>query len=616
MDLLLLLLPSLLWRGLSSGLSRAQDLIMDLLLLLLLLPLLWRGTISQNTDYAIHVQQTVTVQEGLCVSIPCSFYYPQHNTNYEIVHGYWYYSGSFKYHLVATNDPQASVHSWAQGRFHLIGDPQMGNCSLRLTRAQKNDQGSYGFWMKKKNLDYGYTKKMVSIQVHDLTQKPEVHIPEILESGHQVNLTCTVPGACREGTSITFLWTGTALSPSRLASQDLHSSQLLFTPQPQDHDTSLTCQVKFKEPSVSTRTTVQLRVFSHIHPSIADPPWNMKISISWANGIDPVFPANTSSLVVLEGESLTLICYTQSKPPAALSWAHGNQILNSTQASDPGVLHLELSKLRSHNSGEYTCQARNSLGNQHYTVRLCVQTLTQKPEVHIPEILESGHQVTLTCLVPGTCREGKHFTYLWSGAALSPKGSALLNTSKLLFTPQPQDHGTNITCQVTFPKARVSTERTVQLTVTYPPQNVTISVSWANRTGPELLGNTSTLQMLEGESLTLVCATKSNPPATLIWSYKNQVLRSSEASDSGVLHLALSKLRPKDRGKYTCQAQHPLGHQQHSMSLCVQTCSCCPISEDDGSWPLIFTLLRGAVMAASFLLTYGLTWLHYTCQVN
>ncbi|XP_027713979.1 sialic acid-binding Ig-like lectin 13 isoform X2 [Vombatus ursinus] len=575
-------------------------------LLLLLLSLLWRGTISQN-EYGIHVQETVTVQEGLCVSIPCSFYYPQQYKNKNTVRGYWYYYNFLKSSLAATNDPQESVHSWARGRFHLTGDPQMDNCSLRITRAQKNDYGSYSFWVKKENMAYSYTDKAVSIQVDDLTQKPEVHIPGILKSGHQVNLTCTVPGACREGTPMTFFWTGTALSSNRFASLDLHSSQLLFTPQPQDHATSLTCQVTFKNPSVTTKTTVQLRVFY--------PPWNMKI-ISRANGTGQVLPGNTSSLVVLEGESLTLVCYTHSEPQATLSWTHGNQILHSTQAPNPGVLHLELAKLGIEDSGEYTCQAWNSLGHHNYSVRLCVQSLTQKPEVHIPEILESGRQVTLTCLVPGACKEGKHFTYLWTGTALSSQGSALLNTSRLLFTPQSQDDGTNITCQVTFPKARVSTQRTVQLKVTYPPQNVTISVSWANKTGPELLGNTSSLQVLEGESLTLVCTTESNPPARLMWTYRNTILPSSEASDPGVLHLELSKVGPKDRGEYTCQAQHPLGPQQHSLRLCVQTCSCCPVFEENGSWPLIFTLLRGALMGVSFLLTYGLTWLYYTCQVN
>ncbi|XP_014402929.1 PREDICTED: sialic acid-binding Ig-like lectin 14 [Myotis brandtii] len=38
----------------------------------------------------------------------------------------------------------------------------------------------------------------------------------------------------------------------------------------------------------------------------------------------------------------------------------------------------------------------------------------------------------------------------------------------------------------------------------------------------------------------------------------------------------------------------------------------CVTEEQQGSWPLVFTLIRGALMGAGFLLTYVLTWLYYT----
>ncbi|XP_051845501.1 sialic acid-binding Ig-like lectin 14 [Antechinus flavipes] len=577
-----------------------------LLLLLLLLPLLWRGTISQNADHGIHVPASVTVQEGLCVSIPCSFYYPQRYRNNKTVHGYWYYHGYWnKRYLVATSDGQVKADPWAGGRFLLAGDPRRDSCSLHLIGAQKGDAGTYSFRVQKDNMAYSYTQKMVSIQVADLTQRPEIHLPQVLRAGLPVNLTCTVPGACRGGTAIAFLWTGTALS----ASPALSAPRLLFTPKPQDHGTSLTCEATFRDLGVTTRTTAQL--------SVLYPPQAMKIVASVGNGTGSALPRNASSLVVLEGGSVTLACSSHSKPPATLSWARGHHVLNSSHSPGAGVLHLELSHLGGEAGGEYTCHARNPLGSQSYSVRLCVQTLTQRPELQVPEILERGKPVTLTCLVPGLCRQGKHFSFLWSGPALSSRGPAPLNTSRLLLVPHAQDHSTNVTCRVVFPQARVSLERTVRLTVIYPPQNVTVHVSRANRTGLELLGNTSSLQALEGESLTLVCATKSNPPAALLWAYRDQVLRAPEGSDAGILPLELPRLSPKDRGEYTCRAQHPLGAQQHTVKLCVQTCSCCPVSEEeDGSWPLIFTLLRGALMGVGFLLTYGLTWLYYTCRVS
>ncbi|XP_056682305.1 myeloid cell surface antigen CD33-like [Monodelphis domestica] len=292
---------------------------MDLLLLLLLLLLQFLdGSFSQEQPvFGLHVQKKVTVQKGLCVSIPCSFYYPPESRNNDTAHGYWYWKesqddpGATKEDLVATNDPQKATQPWAQGRFYLIGDPQMDNCSLSITGAQKRDRGHYEFRVEKGKLRYSYTNDRVLIQPpgvrgqskkergkpgkgptsgkidslrldtleelfshlpHSfspslslspppaLTQKPEIHMPEILEPGHQVALTCLVPGDCRNGTSASFLWTGNALSSQQLTSSKRSSSRLLFTPQRQDNGTNLTCQVRFPEGRVNTERTVQLRI--------------------------------------------------------------------------------------------------------------------------------------------------------------------------------------------------------------------------------------------------------------------------------------------------------------------------------------------------------------------
>ncbi|XP_068944317.1 myeloid cell surface antigen CD33-like [Petaurus breviceps papuanus] len=214
---------------------------------------------QQHPRFDIHVQETVTVQEGLCVSIPCSFYYPQQYTSKNTAYGYWFERMNPST-PVATNDPQCNVQPWAQGRFHLIGDLQKDNCSLSITGVQKLDHRNYWFRVEKGNLKYSYSYKKVSVHVEDLTQEPEILIPDILESGHQVTLTCIAPGACKEGKPPNFLWTGSALSSQGFVSQDLNSSKLLFTPKAQDHGTELTCQVTFPEAKVTTETTVQLRI--------------------------------------------------------------------------------------------------------------------------------------------------------------------------------------------------------------------------------------------------------------------------------------------------------------------------------------------------------------------
>ena len=79
---------------------------------------------------------------------------------------------------------------------------------------------------------------------------------------------------------------------------------------------------------------------------------------------------NGTSLPVLEGQSLRLLCVTHSNPPAGLSWAWGGQTLSPSQSSDPGV--LELPQIQMEHEGEFTCRAQNQLGSQHFSLSLCV----------------------------------------------------------------------------------------------------------------------------------------------------------------------------------------------------------------------------------------------------
>lgn len=50
----------------------------------------------------------------------------------------------------------------------------------------------------------------------------------------------------------------------------------------------------------------------------------------------------------------------------------------------------------------------------------------------------------------------------WAGEMLKPHVAA---SSKLTFTPEPQDHGRNLSCQVTLLRTGKTTERTIRLNV-------------------------------------------------------------------------------------------------------------------------------------------------------
>ncbi|XP_046540417.1 sialic acid-binding Ig-like lectin 8 [Equus quagga] len=335
------------------------------MLLLLLLALLWwtEGAKGQRVplqDYSLRMQGSVTVQEGLCVFVPCDFSYPRDSwTVLTFAHGYWFREGARVNQdaPVATNDPDREVNEETQGRFRLLGDPRTYNCSLDLRDARRRDEGKYFFRVEK----YSYKSNQLNLRVTALNHTPDIIIPETLESGRPRNLTCSVPWACERGTPPIFSWTSAALTS--LGPRARLSSVLTLTPRPQDHGTILICQVKFPAADVTVETTIQLNVTYS--------PQNLTITVFQGNGTASTTLKNGSSLSVQEGQSLRLVCVVDSNPPARLSWARGSQSLSPSQPLNPGV--LELPQVESSHEGEFTCQAQHPRGSLHISLSLSVQ---------------------------------------------------------------------------------------------------------------------------------------------------------------------------------------------------------------------------------------------------
>ncbi|KAM5134535.1 myeloid cell surface antigen CD33-like [Callospermophilus lateralis] len=221
-------------------------------------PRLPQGPSPQDSEHRVDVPKSVTVQEGLCVLVPCSFSYRGSETGNVSV--YWFHAGDNTDHgcPVATNNSIRRVQEETQGRFHLLGDPGTNNCSLSIRDAKHNDSGCYVFRVEKGTFKWNYYNNKVFLHVTALTHTPDILVPGTLESGRPSNLTCSVPWACEQGTPPTFSWDGPSVSS--LDPNIIHSSVLTLTPRPQDHGTNLTCQVKFPATGVTTERTIQLNV--------------------------------------------------------------------------------------------------------------------------------------------------------------------------------------------------------------------------------------------------------------------------------------------------------------------------------------------------------------------
>ncbi|XP_025223111.1 sialic acid-binding Ig-like lectin 6 isoform X2 [Theropithecus gelada] len=333
----------------------------------LLLLLLWAGALAQEQRFRLEGPESLTVQEGLCVLLPCRLP-PIYSLRY-IYYGYWFLEGADV--PVATNDPHEEVQEETRGRFHLLWDLSSKNCSLRIRDARRRDTAVYFFQLKQKWPNFGYTSYVsskLSVCVLALTHRPSISIPGTLESGCSRTLNCSVPWACEQGTPPIFSWMSAA--PTSLGPRTTQSSVLTITPRPQDHSTNLTCQVTFPGVGVTMERTIQLNVSS------------LKIL------------QNTSSLPVLEGQALRLLCDADGNPPAHLSWFQGFPALNATPISNTGV--LELSQVGSAEEGGFTCRAQHPLGSLQISLSLFVQW---KPEGGVGGVLGAVWGAGTTALV-------------------------------------------------------------------------------------------------------------------------------------------------------------------------------------------------------------------------
>ncbi|KAM9114661.1 LOW QUALITY PROTEIN: sialic acid-binding Ig-like lectin 14 [Pangshura tecta] len=356
----------------------------------LILALLWRGSLSQPPGFTLTVPQSVSVQEGLCVLVPCTFTYPaSYDTDNPSAqpYGKWFKEPA----TVGQDPPVASsatslaVSQETQGRFRLTGDPARGDCSLQISDARRTDAGRYFLYIERGLLDHTYRSNSdgagpaLTISVPGLTEEPEIQIlparrlPGTLLAGEPVTVTCTAPGRCsRPPPRVT--WTGPFSDTARDVSAQLangswaHSSALSFTPGLGDHGKELVCSVTYRPPrGPSTRRTVRLHV--------GYPPGPPSITGTLTRNGRPVPDAwgaegDVVSLETREGDSLSLSCEAGSRPEATLRWAKGNESLSPGQG---GAGCLELLNLSPGDAGEYLCWAKNPFGSASRALRVHVQ---------------------------------------------------------------------------------------------------------------------------------------------------------------------------------------------------------------------------------------------------
>ncbi|XP_029432784.1 sialic acid-binding Ig-like lectin 13 isoform X2 [Rhinatrema bivittatum] len=355
---------------------------------LLLLSVLWEGFFCQREtgppDYEVFANN-VTVQEGLCVLIPCNFTFPEYKTLGNNPFGYWFREGARtgSDRPVATNNPYRFVSEATKGRFQLVGNILNRDCTFWIRDARMEDQRKYflriegGF-----NFNYQLTTKPF-VNVTSLSEQPQLSLPAVLAAGAPVNITCTAPGRCT-GTAPIITWTGTLNAANSTAStssvnQDgmvSHASRITFTPSIGDRGKNLTCVAYYPAVGTFTQTTLSLNVQGSVLKS-----------------------ENHTSVTIQEGSSVTFLCSMDSNSSSNITWQREYAILTGPETASNFTLVLNFSKIFANDSGEYSCVVSNELGTSHSSVHVTVQFGPRFGNREKPNCHSDSHQTTCSCAI-------------------------------------------------------------------------------------------------------------------------------------------------------------------------------------------------------------------------
>ncbi|GCB77609.1 hypothetical protein scyTo_0017627 [Scyliorhinus torazame] len=211
------------------------------------------------------------------------------------------------------------------------------------------------------------------------------------------------------------------------------------------------------------------------------------------------------------------------------------QFRNRTQLSGDlkdGDCSLIINNIRRQDAGPYFFRIELDNWNSYSYLpptQLHIYDFTDKPRISPAEII-AGKRVDISCTFNTTCN-GTAPVLTWDtptdvpgsvSNTVTQHGVTLTYTSVLSLTPSLKHHGQNLTCRVRYPS--VTSERTLVLTVQYPPQETMVNPlgnSTSNITHLDVQYNPEISQELEctrrSEGVTCICVANSNPPGDLTW---------------------------------------------------------------------------------------------------
>uniref|UniRef100_A0A8C6UJ16 Ig-like domain-containing protein n=1 Tax=Neogobius melanostomus TaxID=47308 RepID=A0A8C6UJ16_9GOBI len=260
-----------------------------------------------------------------------------------------------------------------------------------------------------------------------------------------------------------------------------------------------------------------------------------------------------------------------------LSQRNCSIIINDLQLSDSGTYHFRVN--RDNDGFSFTFTPLKSITHD----PLWPVALQQKPTVQTPALTEGQHSA-LTCTAPGLCSGSEPtFTWTWRGAGDAPPNVTTATTD-------PELHGAELSCTVSYKPSSSSTQDSVRINVTCESLRTMMDPPTDDL---EVSGDTV---VKEGDSLNVTCSVDSFPPSRLMWFGPNktrlnvsETTESSCQTDLGSASLLIHNVTQAQSGQYMCEGLHLNSSQTRDVHISVK---CEDIRLLSSTYCIIFGLIK------------------------
>ncbi|NP_001091715.1 uncharacterized protein isoform X1 [Danio rerio] len=489
-------------------------------------------------------EETKITNEGSCVTIPCFYDIPEDKTldllwfkDSQYDHDSRMFIGTIVYSNTGKR-PQSPGYS---GRVEYITNikskTQHGQqtinemqCDLRITDLQKTDSGNYSFRYIGPD-PHIFMSKAMNLTVTDNPCKVYIEPSELknpLKESDKFTVQCFTSGPCDSPpewllfkSGQTPEWTS---SPSKemiieteKGENGTQVTKLKLTVTWKDDNRILSCRPANSDDSCQIR--------------------NITLSVEYS---PKETHASVSSNDVKETNSVTLSCTSRGRPEVTYTWFKKNKG-KLQQISD-----LDLRQMKPEDSGEYYCEAKNSLGVMKsneisINVKFGPKGVTVTPPYNINDIKE-GDTVTLKCSVERQNPPASRFVWYKNNRIQQETSETFIDRKVTAAVQKYKCEANN----------GINKGQSQELTVNvkYSPRNINIQ------------GKTS---VKVGSRLELTCSADAHPQPVYKWTFPPGLSFSPLSKGK----LETQPVTIEHAGEYTCGVTNTIGTKSESTNVKV-----------------------------------------------